>query len=102
MENPEADMVFQGKINRSNEQWIVWRLGTQAVKHCYSVCIVSVDGNSAAEQNGAQVYNPLECQDNGQASRKNMFSCVNEVPSSCMNPVLKAGHQKPRPTKEAL
>ena len=38
----------------------------QAVKHCYGVCIVSVNGNLAAQRNGAQVDNPLECCDNGQ------------------------------------
>ena len=49
VENLEMNMVFQGKIDRSCEQQIVQRLGTQTVKHCYSVCIVSVNGNSAAQ-----------------------------------------------------
>ena len=49
VENLEMNMVFQGKIDRSCEQQIVQRLGMQTVKHRYSVCIVSVNGNSAAQ-----------------------------------------------------
>ena len=101
MENLEADMVFEGKINRSNEQWILWRLGMQAVEHHHSVWIVSVDGNPAASQNSGQVDNPLEHQDNSQGFQEKMFSCVNELLSSCVNPMLSARHQKPRLTREA-
>ena len=60
MEDLEADMVFEGKIDRGNRQQTVCRLGMQAVEHHYSVCIISVDGNLAAQLNSRQANNPLE------------------------------------------
>ena len=35
------------------------------------------------------------------ASSRNMFSCHKVAPSSCVKPALKAGHQKPRPSRDA-
>ena len=48
MENPKVGMVLEGEIDSSDEQQIVHKLDTQAVKQCYSICAISVDGNPAA------------------------------------------------------